>query len=164
MYSATIQWGDGSSSTGNIVANGNGGYNVIGTHTYTKAGDYSVVVSINDAGTVTTVTSMARLVESHITARGLTAIGTATMDVNYTIAAFRDSDRDATAAQFTASIDWADGSTSAGTVEADGSGGFRVSGHHRYATTGLRSVKITISDTSGRSATATGTARVMGMM
>jgi hypothetical protein len=86
------------------------------------------------------------------------------MDSVYAIAAFRDSDRNASANLFTASIDWADGSTSAGTIEPDGSGGFRVVGTHRYGSTGLRSVRVTIQDGAGRSAVTSGTARVMGMM
>jgi len=37
-YQATIQWGDGSSSAGSIVANSAGGFNVLDSHTYAEEG------------------------------------------------------------------------------------------------------------------------------
>src|SRR5205085_10768799 len=49
-FSATIDWGDGSSSAGTIVANGSGGWNVTGDHIYTVADSYAVVTTINDVG------------------------------------------------------------------------------------------------------------------
>ena len=163
-FSTTINWGDGTTSVGTLVANASGGYNVMGTHTYATANDFTIKVNIVDAGVTTTVTSNAHVIVGQITARGLTAVGTATLDSTYAIAAFTDSDRSATANLFSASIAWADGTTSTGTIERDGNGGFRVIGDHRYGSTGLRSVKVTITDGTGRSATTIGTARVMGMM
>jgi hypothetical protein len=46
-YSATITWGDGSSSIGAISDNGDGSFSVNGTHTYTNPGSYSVGVQIS---------------------------------------------------------------------------------------------------------------------
>src|SRR5262249_40080609 len=56
-FSATIQWGDGTSSEGTLVANASGGFDVVGTHTYSTAGDFTVRVEISDAGVTTTVNS-----------------------------------------------------------------------------------------------------------
>jgi phospholipase C len=49
-YSATITWGDGQSATGNIQADGKGGFNVVGSNTYAATGNYTVTVAIADAG------------------------------------------------------------------------------------------------------------------
>ena len=50
-YSATINWGDGSTPTGGAIApNGLGGWMVTGTHSYNKAAGYSVTVTVNDSG------------------------------------------------------------------------------------------------------------------
>lgn len=49
-FSATINWGDSTpSSSGTISANGNGGFNVNGTHTYSTPGPYNVVVQVSDS-------------------------------------------------------------------------------------------------------------------
>src|SRR5205814_1772073 len=34
-FTALIDWGDGSNSAGSVVANANGGFSVVGTHTFT---------------------------------------------------------------------------------------------------------------------------------
>jgi titin len=59
----TIDWGDGTApSTATIVPLGGQNYNVIGTHTYTKVGGWTVTVNIHDSGGATaTATSKARL-------------------------------------------------------------------------------------------------------
>ncbi len=44
-YSATINWGDGSTSPGTITG-GNGSFNVAGTHAYSAGGSYPVAVTI----------------------------------------------------------------------------------------------------------------------
>jgi hypothetical protein len=49
-YSAAINWGDGTTSTGTI-GGGNGSFNVGGNHTYSSAGTYAVSVTITSVGT-----------------------------------------------------------------------------------------------------------------
>lgn len=48
-FSATVQWGDGDTSTGSIVASG-GSFQVIGNHTYAAAGLQPVIVQIASVG------------------------------------------------------------------------------------------------------------------
>jgi GH35 family endo-1,4-beta-xylanase len=45
-YTATIFWGDGSSSSGTITPNGSGGFTVTGSHTYADPASYTVSVQI----------------------------------------------------------------------------------------------------------------------
>jgi hypothetical protein len=47
-YTATINWGDGVSSPGQITDNGNGNYTVSGSHTYLRSATYSVTVQVSD--------------------------------------------------------------------------------------------------------------------
>jgi hypothetical protein len=49
----SITWGDGATSTGQVVDNGNGTYNVVGSHTYTTASGQTpsvIHVVVNDEG------------------------------------------------------------------------------------------------------------------
>ena len=60
-FSATINWGDGTSSNGIVSVNTPSGFAVTGIHTYTKVGGWTVAVQINDAGGASaTATSRAR--------------------------------------------------------------------------------------------------------
>ncbi|HLX07177.1 MAG TPA: hypothetical protein VKY89_04875, partial [Thermoanaerobaculia bacterium] len=59
-------------------------------------------------------------------------------------------------ADFTATINWGDSGTSAGTVSG-GSGTFTVSGTHTYATNGTFTVTVTLTDDPPGTATATAT-------
>jgi uncharacterized delta-60 repeat protein len=45
---ATINWGDGTSSSGAIVSDGDGTFHVVGNHTYGLSGTYSVSTTIGD--------------------------------------------------------------------------------------------------------------------
>jgi len=57
-FRAMVNWGDGSSPTAGVIqANADGSYSVLGTHTYARAGDFSVQVSIQDVGGATAMAS-----------------------------------------------------------------------------------------------------------
>ncbi|HZP68219.1 MAG TPA: hypothetical protein VFB32_18090, partial [Rudaea sp.] len=78
-----------------------------------------------------------------------------------TVATFTDTATAAVASNFTATIDWGDGTTSTGTV-VGGSGSFQVSGTHTYAAPGQYAVNVTISDPGGTAtAAAASTANVV---
>ncbi|HVA47067.1 MAG TPA: choice-of-anchor tandem repeat GloVer-containing protein [Pirellulales bacterium] len=84
----------------------------------------------------------------------LTGIGVdiqATTNIPFTgiVASFTDTNQAAAASDFTASIDWGDGATSAGTVTANSTGGFDVSGTQTYALAGSYPIDVTVSDSPG---------------
>ena len=62
-FTATINWGDGSAATtGTVVAQGNGSFAVLASHSYAEEGPYAVVTTVDDAGgSTTTVTSSATI-------------------------------------------------------------------------------------------------------
>ena len=49
-FTATIDWGDGQTSAGTVVANSQGGFDVLGNHTYTSAQYYGITVDVSAAG------------------------------------------------------------------------------------------------------------------
>src|SRR5205807_5133084 len=68
-----------------------------------------------------------------ITASGTTISATEGVAfTDKTVATFTDPDQASTAAEYSATIDWGDGSSSSGTVAQTGPGSFDVRGSHTY--------------------------------
>jgi hypothetical protein len=61
-FSATISWGDGTSSAG-VVSGGNGSYAVLGSHTYTDERVFSVTVTLTGPGTSLVLPNAAAILE-----------------------------------------------------------------------------------------------------
>lgn len=68
-----------------------------------------------------------------------------------TVATLADGDPSAPLSDFTATIDWGDGSTSAGAVTGGG-GSYSVAGSHTYASTGYFPVAVHVDDVGGSTA------------
>lgn len=163
-YTATINWGDGTSATtASVAADGSGGFSVTGGHTYADEGAFTATVMVSLTGTLVGIFSNTISVADADTT--LTGTGTpvsATEQSSFTgqIATFTDNNTSADPADFTAVIDWGDG-TSATTTSVTGSGGtLTVSGTHTYADEGTFTPVVVLSDPGGTSATATATATV----
>ena len=77
------------------------------------------------------------------------------------VATFFDYDNTKTAGSFTVTINWGDGTApTAGTVAANGSGGFNVTGTHTFATSGTLNVDVEVADSNGNFARTRSTATV----
>lgn len=155
VFNATIDWGDGTQSPG-TVSGPNGQFTVSGQHTYTAEGTYKPVVTIADRapGTLSATTTLtAHVADAPLTAKSATLHVTENQTFTDTVATFSDANPFGKAADFTATIDWGDGTTSTpGTVT--GSGGFTVSGSHAYTLGGTYTATVTIDDDGGSSAVA----------
>jgi hypothetical protein len=65
-YAATINWGDGTSTTAGTVSASGGGFAVSGSHTYASGGTYATSVKITDVqGASATATSTATVAAAH---------------------------------------------------------------------------------------------------
>jgi hypothetical protein len=160
-YTASIAWGDGQTSAGTVAPDGRGGFTVSGAHTYAEEGSYPVSVTLTDAGGASTSASTtAAIADAPLSAAAASVSAVEGTPFSGVVADFTDADPAAAASEYTASIAWGDGQTSAGTVAPDGQGGFTVSGAHTYAEEGSYPVSVTITDAGGASASATDAATV----
>ena len=163
-FTATIIWGDQSTSSGTVVP-GPGGFVVSGTHTYAQsATNLPITVTIVDARDLTQFLahSLIDVAPSPLQAFAQTASFTEGTAASRVVASFTDSLPGSFAGQFTAVIDWGDNQASAGTISADGAG-FDVTGTHTYiqAGTGTYSITVMILDAAtGATVNASSTAQV----
>jgi hypothetical protein len=159
---ATIHWANGNSSAGS-VSYSSGTYTVTGSTTYAEEGSYAVTVDVVDVGSSkltgigkTTVT----VNDAAMTATGKSLTTTAGVAFNGVVASFTDADPNGTLTDYSATINWGDGTSSAGTVSANNSGGFDVSGNHTETVAKAYAVSVTITDVGSSSATANSTLTV----
>ena len=138
-----------------------------GSFTFTPDdnGTYGVSLSATDKDGGTSAPATASITANPsviaVTIPGISA--TAGQSFTGTVATFNDTNPNATAGQYTASIAWGDGSTSAGVVVVDSGGGFDVTGTHTYST-GSPTVgdvlSVTVTRDSQHAASGSGTAVV----
>jgi streptogramin lyase len=162
-YSATITWGDGSSSAGTIkAATGTGNYQVSGTHTYLDVGKYSLSVTVTDAGGATATASggSVTVAEASIKTTGRTVKPIEGVSFSNTVASFTDANPFDSASDYAATITWGDGSSSAGVIVHVSGGQYNVTGTHTYAEEGTDTISVLITDEGTNPVTATSTASV----
>jgi hypothetical protein len=150
MFTATINWGDGTTTSG-TVAGSKGAFTVTGGHTYADAGSFPLGVTITDTangtslplgGTVTAAVAPQLAGQVSLTA----ATEGAALPGTTPVATFTDTNTSDTASMITATINWGDGTTTSGTV-AGSTGAFTVTGGHTYADEGKFPLGVTITDT-----------------
>jgi parallel beta-helix repeat protein len=164
---ATIAWGDGSSCAGVIASDGHGGFTVSGGHTYAEEGSYNPVVTLADqGGSTATATATVQVADAPLTGTGTSLVAVPAQPLsNVLVATFSDPGSDGTPADYSATITWGDGDTTAGitiTPDAQVAGQFDVyaSKTNPYALTGSYAVQVTIRDVGGASTAVASTARV----
>ena len=156
-FTAKITWGDGSTTTGVMATGPMGGpFTVTGTHQYAEENTYAVGVSVlDDGGSMTSGTGMATVADAPLGASCATPTVSVT-SFSGTVATFTDANPGGTVADFTATIDWGDGTTTAGTVTGPTGGPFTVTGTHTFATLGSHTINVAIADDGGSTAKAAG--------
>ncbi|MDB5352493.1 MAG: regulatory domain of in-like proprotein convertase [Planctomycetota bacterium] len=134
-FSAKILWGDGLPASQATILTGNGKFDVRGSHLYSKPGDYDIAVFIVDAdGSTAEAHSTVTVNDASITGSALTKLAI-TEGTNFTdpVAFFTSANPLSVAGDFTAQIDWGDGTTTPALITAAGiNGSFAVSGQHAY--------------------------------
>jgi hypothetical protein len=160
---ASISWGDGSVSAGTLQYGQNGlasGYNIAGSHTYAKVGIYKIVTTVaqtpnnGSTGPVTGLTKLIATINSTaiVTPLPPNSPGGVTIDEvagqSFT-AAIGTFTTLAPGTTLKATINWGDGSTSAGALQADGVSGLdlvkmQVDGTHTYAEAGTYPITVVV--------------------
>jgi hypothetical protein len=165
-YTATISWGDKTSSAGVITATSTPGqFTVAGTHTYGSPGLQTITINIvrTATGASTAPTTLANVQPVSLTP-GASVTLTSTEGhalSSVVVGSFNDPDLAQTAADFTASIDWGDGTaTSAGKIKSLGGGNYQVLGTHTYADEGAPAVTATLFDDGTKALTLNASATV----
>ena len=162
-YSGTINWGDGSVSTGvqiqydpNINAQAGGAFDVVAQHTYRAPGPETITLTIEDGWDTTSAVQSAAITVADQRLAGtpsqpiLTQAQQGVAVAPDDMATFTDDNPLALASDFTATIQWGDGtSTAANAITQDAGGTFHVVGGHTYqhpAPAGGYQLAIQISD------------------
>jgi hypothetical protein len=111
------------------VANPNGaGFLVKGTHSYREEGLDNLRVTIVDDTATAVVQPQATVADAPLTLAVLPLASTEGQSFSGGVVAnLHDNDTYGTTSDYTATIDWGDGTTEQGTVAADGAGGFNIS-------------------------------------
>ncbi len=164
QFAAVVNWGDGTSSNGTITQSSAGVFSVTGNHTYAvPSASNPIVVTVTDTalgGNVSTITGSAVVNDAKLSSTGAPVLGVegAPIAAGTLVASFSDADSAATAAGFTSTINWGDGTSSTGTITAAGGlvSGFLVKSAtpHTYARYGNYSVQVTVTDTAPAGANA----------
>jgi hypothetical protein len=155
-FTATIDWGDGSPLTLGTLTQPNGpgtAFVVTGSHTYTvdRALPYAITVTILDrAGRGLTTGTTAAVADAPPIVGGIPVRMTKGLPFTAPLAYIVEGAGlpPESPGHFTATIDWGDGTSSVGLVEAV-PGGDWVVGSHTYAASGSFTITVTVHDDSG---------------
>jgi hypothetical protein len=166
--SASIDWGDGVKQTVTPKALAAPcectGFTVTASHVYdARTANYSIKVeAIDDGGSKDSRSFSAKISDAKLTAGAAKSfVAPAAQSATNVVASFTDAaGAQAAAGDFTATIDWGDGSSSAGTLTQTAAGAFDVKGTHTYTTAGAKSLTIKVDDEEGQTLTMTATATV----
>src|SRR5262249_35074063 len=142
------------SADGKIVAQG-GGFNVLGSHTYTdEFTNHTFTVLVQDVdGATTSASASLSVADAPLTATSVNVTTFQGVPLNQVVATFTDANPLGVKADFTATIDWGDGtSPTAGTIGVSGNS-FTVTGSHAYGVAKSYTATVTINDVGGASAT-----------
>ena len=147
-FTAFIDWGDGSQSIGTVSGSG-GSFTVNDTPTYTNGGNQPLTVTVTDDGVFATASATGHATASINLDRHLvltSATEHTALANTMSVATFSDSNLTDTAGSFSATIDWGDGVTTAGSV-VGAAGSFTVQGGHTYTEEGSDTASITLTRT-----------------
>jgi uncharacterized repeat protein (TIGR01451 family) len=143
-FSATIDWGDGTTDTG-VVSGTNGAYSVSGAHTYQEEGSFSITLGFSENNTPTFITNTTST--ANVQERSLSVAADAIAPIEGStfageVAAFSDAGSTDLPVSFAATIDWGDGTTPTTGTIGGSDGNYTVSGSHIYADEGPFTVSV----------------------
>jgi len=147
-FTASIDWGDTTSSPGTLTADGRH-FDVTGTHTYSDPGPHTATVTINDVGGSTATVASTVADDYPVIATGTKFHVRLGKPFTAIMATFTDTDPAYNAGDLSATIDWGDGTTGPGVLLSLGNGAFNVQGTHTYTKIFGKDVTVQINDAGG---------------
>jgi cyanophycinase-like exopeptidase len=153
-FSATINWGDGT-TTGGQITGAAGDFTVLGDHVYAEANTYPLLVTVTDtSGGSADAESTASVARAPLTLQGGLNEGERIGDAPSLQLALLTEDANEAPTNYAVQIDWGDSSApTSGVVGPAADGRFVVSGTHAYAAAGSYPVTISVTDQEGDTAT-----------
>jgi PKD domain len=154
-FTATVNWGDGSTSPATVSAGATFGYGFSGRRTYAASGTYNVTVTVTDkdGAARTSASSPVTVGNAAPTVAAPTVSPTTTNEATVTTFMVTGTFTDpggATDQPFTVTVHWGDGSTSAAAVSgAANPFAYRFNGSHTYAANGTYNVEVAVTDKDG---------------
>jgi hypothetical protein len=151
-FTATIDWGDGTTSAGQVLEDASGTFYISGSHTYgDEGGAIPVTVTFADQhGNTMIVNSTANVLDAPLLATGIpvSAIEGRVVPAGTTVATFVDTGGVHLTNQYAATINWGDGTTVDAATIRFSSGNFQVVSAvpHIYKAPGSFTVLVTIQD------------------
>jgi hypothetical protein len=162
-YTATVAWGDATSSPGTITFNG-GLFTVSAAHLYAEEGSQPITVTVHhDSAPDASGTSQAVVSDAAVVASGgyTFAATEGVAAATQTVANFYDPGGKEAIGDYSANIAWGDGVTSPGTIGFDAQHAvFTVAGAHLYASTGSQVITVVIQHDSATPVTVTSQAAI----
>jgi hypothetical protein len=167
VNTVSIDWGDTTApSDGVIASNGD----VSGSHTYAEEGSYTLKLTAGhtvqpsvSTGPPWLGTAKVTVADAAVTATSVNGgafNGIAGTPFNAKLAHLTDANPGTTLADHSATIDWGDGSSSAGVLSIATGGGFDAAGSHTYSTAGTKHGVVHFLDAGGQVAQAPFTVNV----
>lgn len=162
-YRASINWGDGTVSTGSVAASGNAD-SVTGQHAYAEEGTAQIAVTVTDAsGASLGMTGTATIGDASVSAV-VNSARQSSKNGRYLIATLTDTDAGGVASDYTATVTLAAKKSTYSfscpsttcTISANGSGGFAISVSSSALPSGTYTATVSVRDAGGATATATG--------
>lgn len=146
-WTATMDYGDGS-GVQSLSLNSDKTFNL--SHVYKDDGTYTVTVKVTDNQGSTGAATATITVNNVAPTVGVITAPSDPQQVNTSVGISANFTDPGVLDTHAATIDWGDSSTSVGTItESNGSG--TVSGSHTYATAGVYTVGVTVTDNGGLS-------------
>ncbi|HZU36851.1 MAG TPA: PKD domain-containing protein, partial [Gemmataceae bacterium] len=164
-YTVNVDWGDGNRATlptSDITSTGGGNFKVTAGHTYAEEGAFTLKLTVTDLdGKSASQSTTESVADAALTNLSVSAINASTgLRFSGEIATFSDTDPAGQASDYSATINWGDGSSN-GTVT--GAGPFVVSGTHTYTAVGTYTVSVTVTDHGGASISGSNNGTVKGI-
>lgn len=158
-YRVTVFWGNGRTAAGTLtrMTPTSTTHVISAGHTYADPGTYAVMVRVTaDTRTVLSIDTTATVADARFYAGRVAHRVTVTNPFSGVVATIQDTNpKGGKASDYTATIDWGNGRTTAGVIRQVSPGRFEVTGATAFTTVGTRTVKVTIqSVASGVTATA----------